>query len=113
MRAPLRSFATLLLAVGVATCSDTPPAPVKAPPGGAGKGRFALTTRFSPQAAAIYAQRATFAAVNFDHVRIRIIRPPNEVVIDTVIVFDPTSPPKTLDLTVDVKSVGEVFDGNV
>src|SRR5690242_13955093 len=112
MRLPLRSFATLLLAIGVATCSDTPNAVVKTAPGGAGrpgKGRFALSPRFSPQAATVYAQRATFAAVNFDHVRIVLTRPPNEVVIDTIITFNPSSPPTTLDLFVDVKSSGEIF----
>src|SRR4051812_11108512 len=95
-RVPLRSLVTLAMAVGVATCSDTPNAVVKtAPDGGGGRpgiGRFAIAPRFSPQAAAVYAQRATFAVANFDHVRIVLTRPPNEVVIDTVITFNPASP---------------------
>src|SRR5436853_440802 len=111
MRLPLRSLGTLLLAVAVATCSDAPHAVIKtAPEGRAGIGHFSISPRFSPQAAAVYAQRATFAGANFDHVRIVLTRPPNEVVIDTVITFNPTSPPTTLDLFVDVKTTNEIFD---
>jgi hypothetical protein len=114
MRFPLRSFSTLVLAVGVATCSDSPHAVVKtAPEGQIGKGRFSIAPRFSPQAAAVYAQRATFAAVSFDHVRIVLTRPPSETVIDTVITFNPASPPTTLDLFVDVKTTSEIFDGAI
>jgi hypothetical protein len=114
MRLPLRSFGTLLLAIGVATCSDSPHAVVKtAPEGQAGIGRFSISPRFSPQAAAVYAQRATFAAASFDHVHIVLTRPPNEIVIDTIITFNPASPPTTLDLFVDVKTTNEVFDGAI
>src|SRR6185436_9742050 len=87
---------------------DAPNAPRKQT---AGKGRFALVPVFSKTAAAVYAQRTVFAAVNFDHVRIVLVRPPNEVVKDTTISFDPNSPPTTIELTVEVKSTGEVFDG--
>jgi hypothetical protein len=115
IRFPLRSLATLVLAIGVATCSDAPNAVVKTAPdaGQPGKGRFAISPRFSPQAAAVYAQRATFAAVNFDHVRIVLTRPPTEIVIDTIITFNPSSPPTTLDLFVDVKATAEVFEGAI
>jgi hypothetical protein len=110
MRTALRPLATLLLGVSVATCSDAPNAPVKS---AAGKSRFALAPKFTPRATAVYAQRSTFAAVMFDHVRIQLVRPPNEVVKDTTITFDPNMPPKTIDLTIDAKSVGEVFDGAI
>src|SRR5881628_1921928 len=114
MRLTLRPFVTLALAVGVATCSDAPHAVVKtAPEGRAGTARFSIAPRFSPQAAAVYAQRSTFASVNFDHVRIVLTRPVNEIVIDTVITFNPASPATTLDLFVDVKTTNEIFDGAV
>ncbi|HEY9225219.1 MAG TPA: hypothetical protein VIP11_01145, partial [Gemmatimonadaceae bacterium] len=108
MRSSLRSLATLALAaVGVISCSEGP----NAPPKEMGKGRFSFSAEFTPAAAAVYAQRGTFAAVNFDHVRIVLIRPPNDTVRDTTIVFNPASPPTTLDLTVDVQTTGEVFTG--
>src|SRR2546430_13890981 len=110
MRIPFRSFATLVVAVGVATCSDAPsvapkPAPV------AGHGQLAFAPVFSRAAAEVYAQRAAFAAVAFDHVRIVIVRPPSDPVQDTTIVFNPNSPPQTVDLDVTVTASGETFTG--
>src|SRR5215510_5802633 len=107
MRLPQRSLFALLLAVGVATCSEFHPRPLEPPPG---TGQLSFTPRFSPEAAAVYARRAQFAAVNFDHVRIGLVRPPSETVKDTTIAFGPTSPPLTLELTVKVDSAGELFN---
>src|SRR5262245_26623824 len=106
MRLPQRSLFALLLAVGVATCSEFRSSPLEPSPG---TGQLAFTPRFSPEAAAVYAQRAQFAAVNFDHVRIVLVRPPSETVKDTTIAFGPTSPPLTLELTVEVRGAGERF----
>src|SRR3981189_2959615 len=99
MRLPVRSAVALMLAMGVATCSDAPsvgPRPATAP----GKGRLAIVPVFSSAAAAVLSQRSVFAEVTFDHVRIVLVRPPSEIVLDTTIVFTPGSPPKTLDLSV-------------
>src|SRR4051812_33532989 len=88
MRLPLRSLATLAAAVGVATCSDAPSVASRAS-AGIGKGRFALSPVFSRTAAAVFAQRGTFAQLDFDRVRVRLVRPPDEVVKDTTVTFTP------------------------
>src|SRR5438045_2561545 len=112
MRLPLRSLATLVLAVGVATCADAPSVAPK--PALSGKGRIALVPVFTKQAAAVYAQRATFADVQFDHVHVLITRPPNDVVVlDTIIVFTPGSPDVELDLVVDVSVTSETFNAGM
>ena len=111
MRLPIRSLATLVLAVGVATCADAPT--VARARGARSSGRIALNPVFSQEAAAVYAQRAQFAGLDFDHVRIVLVRPPGEVVKDTTVVFASGSSPKTIDLSVDVTSIGEVFDGTL
>src|SRR5262245_33898373 len=110
MRLPQRSLFALLLAVGVATCSEFHPRSLEPSPG---TGQLSFAPRFSPEAAAVYARRAQFAAVNFDHVRIVLVRPPEETVKDTTIEFSPTSAPKTLELTVEVRSAGETFNVSV
>src|SRR5215475_7363909 len=107
MRLSHRSLFALLLAVGVATCSEFRPRPLEPSPG---TGQLSFTPRFSREAAAVYAQRAQFAAVNFDHVRIVLVRPPSETVKDTTVEFSPSSPPKTLELIVKVDSAGETFN---
>src|SRR5262245_19440252 len=110
MRLPQRSLFALLLAVGVATCSEFHPRPLEPSPG---TGQLSFAPRFSPEAAAVYARRAQFGAVNFDHVRIVLVRPPEETVKDTTVDFSPTSAPKTLELTVQVRSAGETFNVSV
>src|SRR4051794_22081959 len=92
MRVPVRSFATLVLAVSVATCADAPTvgrARTGATNGARGRGTIAMAPVFSQTAAAVYAQRATFAAASFDHVRIVLVRPgpPADTLRDTTIVF--------------------------
>ena len=110
MELPLRSIATLVLAVGLGSCSDTPNAPVKT---ATSRSRILLAPRFSSEASAVYAQRSEIAGVQFDRVRVRIVRPPSEVVVDTTIVFGPNSSPVTLDLNVEARQAGEVFDGSI
>src|SRR5262249_51785724 len=110
MELRLRSIATLVLAAGVASCSDTPNAPMKT---AAGRSRILLAPRFSSEASAVYAQRGAVAGVEFDRVRVRIVRPPSEVVVDTIITFGPSSSPVTLDLDVEARQAGEVFDGAI
>ena len=107
MRLPHPSLFALLLAVGVATCSEFHGSPLEPGPG---TGQLSFTPRFSREAAAVYAQRAQFAAVNFDHVRIVLVRPPEETVKDTTVEFNPSSPQLTLELTVKVDSAGETFN---
>src|SRR5262245_9282017 len=107
MRLPHPSLFALLLAVGVATCSEFRSSPLETSPG---TGQLSFTPRFSREAAAVYAQRGRFAAVNFDHVRIVLARPLSETVKDTTVEFNPSSPPKTLELTVKVDSAGEMFN---
>lgn len=102
----------MLLAVGVATCADAPSAARQPVPSVAGA-RVAFEPVFSRAAAAVYAQRATFAAANFDHVRIVLVRPPTDTVKDTTIVFTPASAIVTLDLTVSARASDETFDGSI
>lgn len=49
--------------------------------------------------------------ISFDHVHIVLVRPPSEIVLDTTIVFTPTSQATKLDFTIEAKAAGEVFDG--
>ena len=49
MRLPQRSLFALLLAVGVATCSEFHASPLEPAPG---RGQVSFTARFSPEAAA-------------------------------------------------------------
>src|SRR5262247_1868205 len=107
MRLPHRSLFALLVLASVATCSEFRSNPLEPRPG---TGQLSFTPRFSREAAAVYARRAQFAAVNFDHVRIVLVRPPAETVKDTTVEFNPSSPPKTLELTVEVRSAGETFN---
>jgi hypothetical protein len=108
MRIPLRSLASLLLAVGVATCSDAPSTGVTPANGPSGVGVVNFQPTFSPAAAAAFARLADFA-IDFDHVHVSIIRPPSETVKDTLIAFRPGQSAITLDLTVPVRVPGEVF----
>lgn len=68
-----------LMGVAVLSCSDAPSA---AHAGGSNQARIALNPKFSRAAAVAYAQRSSFASIDFDHVRIAIIRPPVDTVKD-------------------------------
>lgn len=108
MRNASRSLGTLLLAVGVATCSDAPSTAAH-PQLGGGRERVAFTAVFSPGAAAAYANRADFN-ITFDNVRIVIVRPVADTVKDTTITFRPDQPDLTVDLEVEVHALDEIFD---
>ncbi|MEP6493456.1 MAG: Ig-like domain-containing protein [bacterium] len=110
MRLPLRSLATLAVAVGVATCSDSASTVVKpAIDGNGGVAQLGFVPVFSKEAAATYARLADFA-INFDHVHVVVTRPPSEVVKDTLVAFKPGQAPITLELNVVVRTAGEVFN---
>ncbi|HTE46408.1 MAG TPA: hypothetical protein VK636_14235, partial [Gemmatimonadaceae bacterium] len=113
MRLPLRSLATLALAVGVATCSDAPSTLVKpVVDGGTAIARLGFEPVFSKDAAATYTRLADFA-IDFDHVHVVVTRPPSEVVKDTLVAFKPGQPAITLELTVPVRTPGEVFNVSI
>ncbi|MEO7083791.1 MAG: hypothetical protein ABI442_20080 [Gemmatimonadaceae bacterium] len=106
---PLRSFATLVLAVAVSTCFDAPSPGAPTPAKNTGPTRIALAATFSRSAAAVFAQRNEFAVVNFDHVRVILMNSWSDIVKDTTIAFTPTSPDFTLDLTIDGAALGDYF----
>src|SRR4051812_31449053 len=100
MRFPVRSCVAFALVAAAATCTEAPslgPTAARA----AAKARLSANPVFSPAAAAVFSQRSQFAGIGFDHVRIIVVRPPSEVVKDTTIVFNPDSPPVTLDFNVE------------
>src|SRR3954469_20635266 len=109
MRFPLRSLASLVLLVGVATCTDAPSVS-PTPANGAAKARLSITPVFSKEAAAVFAQRSQFAEITFDQVHVVIVRPPTEVVFQTTVPFTPSSPALTIDPTIEVRQIGEAFD---
>jgi hypothetical protein len=112
VRLPLRVLSTLLIAAGVASCSDTPPAAVKhsslGPSGGA-VGRVAFEPIFSAAALQV-AQHLGEFGIQYDRARVSLIRPPGDTVRDTTVAFTPDGPDVTLSLTVEVRSNDEVFD---
>ncbi|MGH7616771.1 MAG: beta strand repeat-containing protein, partial [Gemmatimonadaceae bacterium] len=112
MRPSFRSIGTLLSAVALATCSDAPTV-ASAKRAASSKGLIAFSASFSKEAAAVYAQRASNAALGFDHVHIVLIRPPSEIVVDTIVTFTPDSPPQTFELTVPVRETNEAFNGEL
>ena len=112
MRLPLRALSTLLIAGGVATCSDTPPVAVKHStlgPNGGVAGRVAFVPVFSAAALGI-AQHLSEFGIDYDRVRVVLVRPPSDTAKDTTVAFTPASPDLTLSLTVEVRSSDEVFD---
>src|SRR4051812_427906 len=60
---------------------------------------LAIVPSFSEGATRAAATLAA-AGVDFDNVRIVIVRPPSDTLKDTTIVFGPTTPPLTLELSV-------------
>jgi hypothetical protein len=112
VRLPLRLASTLLIAVGVATCSDTPPVGVKHSslgPTGATAGRVAFQPVFSAAALQIAHGLSDFG-IKYDRVRVVLVRPVADTAKDTTIAFTPGGPDITLNLTVEVRSSDEVFD---
>ncbi|HMA23510.1 MAG TPA: hypothetical protein VKP00_05940, partial [Gemmatimonadaceae bacterium] len=112
VRLPLRALSILSIAVGVATCSDTPPAAVKHSSLGPNGGVIA-SVEFDPvfSAAALeIAPRLGGFGIHYDHVRVVLVRPVADTVKDTTIAFTPTTPDVTLNLTVEVRYTGEMFE---
>ncbi|MEO6877798.1 MAG: Ig-like domain-containing protein, partial [Gemmatimonadaceae bacterium] len=115
MRSLYRPIATVVLAVGVATCSDSPTGPVRqspSPSNGIGREAVAFAPVFS-KAASATAARLLDLSISYDRVRIVLVRPVADTVKDTTIVFTPGSADVTLDLNVDVRSPTEVFNGSI
>ncbi len=109
MRLPLRSFAVLGLAAGVATCVDVATGPK---PASARRGRILIAPQFSASAARTASQLADFN-IRYDSARVVIVRPVADTLIDTTLAFRPGQQDVTLDLTVPVHSDGEVFDAGM
>ena len=116
MRLPIRSIATLLMAVGVATCSDSPTAPLRRSGTGASgtqtqRGRIAFQPTFS-KTAQYAAQHSAEFGITYDSVHVVIRGLPDKTTIakDTTVFFTPTSPSLTLNLDVDVAADGQMFD---
>lgn len=110
VRPLLRCVSTLLIAVGVATCSDSPPAPIGRSRGDAA--RIALEPVFS-RSAEDASRRLPDFGIRYDHVRVVLNRAGADTVRDTTIAFAPGQPETTLDLTVDVRASGEVFNVSI
>ncbi len=111
-RASIRSLATFCMAVGVASCADLPSAAPHRPNGDRGLARIGFQPVFSVAARAAAAHLADFG-ISFDHVRVVIVRPPSEVVVDTTIAFAPNQQDVTLDLAVAVHADGESFHASI
>jgi hypothetical protein len=112
LRLPLRALSSLLIAVGVAACSDAPPVAVKnASPGpnGGVSGRVAFNPVFSAAALQV-AQHLSDFGIDYDRVRVVLVRPPADTAKDTTVAFAPGGPDLILNLTVEVRSSDEVFD---
>jgi hypothetical protein len=115
MRLHLRSIATIITAMAVATCSDGPTAPASSASGGGnrgalGVGRINFEPVFSSAAKAAYAELSQFN-LSFDSVHVVLRGFPDTTVIvkDTIIFFTPTSDSLTLNLDVTVQSTNQEF----
>ena len=102
----------LFAVVAVASCADAPSAAVKPLAGGSRPARLAVEPVFAADARAA-AARLTDFGIDFDHVRVVIVRPPRDTVKDTTIVFRPGQADVTLDLTVDVRADRESFQAAI
>ena len=56
------------------------------------------------------AQHLSEFGIDYDRVRVVLVRPPSDTAKDTTVAFTPASPDLTLSLTVEVRSSDEVFD---
>lgn len=113
MRISPRSLATTLLAVGVASCSDSPLAAVKqgTGPARAGFARIGFAPVFS-RSAAYVADHADQFGIEFDSVRVVIRDTPDtsRIVADTTVFFNASSAALTLNLQVQAEVDGQRFD---
>lgn len=110
MRAGLRSLATLLSAVAVATCSDAPNG-VHSGPSPAQVGRIGVAPVFSRQAQFVATNAGAFGLA-YDAVRLVIRGNPDTTVVvkDTTIAFTSSSSAVTLDIPVPVVIDGQKFN---
>ena len=108
----IRSLATLIATLGVASCGDGPSTAARPSGEGMRVGRIAFAPVFSASARAAATQLADFG-ITFDRVRVVIVRPPSETVKDTTISFAPGQPDVTLDLTVEVRTDNETFNVSI
>lgn len=95
MRFATRSILAALSAAALASCTDS----LSTSPASRTRATLAIVPRFSHDAANISATLAE-AGLDFDHVRIVIVRPASDTLKDTTIVFTPTSSQVTLELSV-------------
>ncbi len=114
MSLPFRSLATLVLAVAVTTCADGARTGVSSPsqPGRRGVAKVGFNPVFSKSAQAAAANMDDFG-ITFDHVRVVLVRPVNDTVIDTLVTFKPGQPDLPLDLTVPSHGDGESFAASI
>lgn len=109
VRAFLHSVSTLIIAVGVVACSDSPPAPVRH---GATDARVALQPVFS-RSAVDASRRLSDFGIRYDRVRVVLARAAADTIRDTTIAFVPGQPDVTFDLTVPVRTNDEMFDVSI
>src|SRR5438094_8109862 len=109
MRPLFRSLATLVVAVGVVTCTDSTTSAPRPATARSVRSGIALAPVFSKSAAFAAAHMDDFG-ITFDHVHIVIVRPPDEVVKDTTVAFTPSMTDLTIDITVAAHADGETFD---
>ncbi|HXT17405.1 MAG TPA: Ig-like domain-containing protein [Gemmatimonadaceae bacterium] len=114
MRIPARSLTALFLAIGLATCSDTPIAGVKqglGPNTSATFGRIGFAPVFNKTATYVAEHAADFG-ITYDSLRLVLRGFPDTTVIvkDTVIHFTQASADTSIDLLVPVQTDGQRFD---
>src|ERR1043165_4306409 len=102
MQRRLRAFlglGTSLLVV--ATCTESPTAAHRGPV-------VTLVPRFTPNASAVASRLASFS-ITIDNVRIVIVRPVADTLLDTSVVVPPGDTVLSLELEVPHSSVGEAL----
>src|SRR5947209_15926352 len=110
MALSFRPVATLLLAIGVAACADSPTGSKPGGPGSPRYGRISVQPAFSP-AAQFASQHLADFGLDYDSVRVVVRSLPGlSVVKDTTIQFTPNSAPLVLGLTVPVDVDFQSFD---
>jgi alpha-tubulin suppressor-like RCC1 family protein len=114
MRA-IRLAALALTAVGLATCADAPSSVSDngpRPPAGQFSARVSLASRLSEEAAFSMAA-LTAQNLGVNAVRVVLVRPPSEVLKDTVVTIAPGQTSVQLDLTVNINGVEETLAATI
>jgi hypothetical protein len=96
MRNAIRSLSIGLFAIGLATCADVTGGTHSGTPA---RATFALAPKFEPGANRVVAALAQLG-LQYDHVRIVIVRPQTDTLKDTTVAFQSTDAPLTLVLSV-------------